>query len=83
VSGNLERPEFGLNLEAENLSLKNFTLPAVKIKADGNLDNLNLRQFEADFKEGQLTVTGRWPGLQGSHLLLTILTARLNLSKLT
>lgn len=59
VSGNFERPEFDLNLEAENLSLKNFTLPAVKIKADGNLDNLNLRQFAANFKEGQLTVTGR------------------------
>jgi len=59
VSGNFERPEFGLNLEAENLSLKNFTLPAAKIKADGNLDNLNLRQFEVNFKEGQLKATGR------------------------
>ena len=59
VSGSLERPEFELDFGAQSLFLKNLSLPAVKIKAGGNLDRLDLQHLAVDFEQGQIRASGR------------------------
>ncbi|MDD8020958.1 MAG: translocation/assembly module TamB domain-containing protein [Acidobacteriota bacterium] len=82
VSGSFSRPELELNLGVENLSLNNLTVPGIKIKADGNLNGVNLRQFEVVFRDGQMTASGRLARNSGRSVSPFSLNGQVELNKI-
>ncbi|HUM78571.1 MAG TPA: translocation/assembly module TamB domain-containing protein [Candidatus Saccharicenans sp.] len=82
VSGTLDRPEFELDLATENLFLKNLSLPAVKIKAGGNLDKLDLKQLTIDFEQGKISASGHLARSSGRPSAPLRLQAQVELNKI-
>lgn len=58
LSGSISRPQFDLVLNGKNLGFRQVNLPALEIKADGNLQNVNLGQLLARFDHGQIRAAG-------------------------
>ncbi|HQH61247.1 MAG TPA: translocation/assembly module TamB domain-containing protein [Candidatus Saccharicenans sp.] len=82
VSGSLDRPEFELDLAVTNVFLKNLSLPAVKVKAGGNLSRLDLQQLAVDFEQGQIRASGRLARSSGRPSAPFSLEARADLNQI-
>lgn len=82
LSGKLNRPQFNLVLNGENLGFRQIGLPVLEIKADGSLQNINLGRLLARFDRGQIEATGSLRQLTAAREMVFKLDGQLEISDL-
>ncbi|MDI6848858.1 MAG: translocation/assembly module TamB domain-containing protein [Candidatus Saccharicenans sp.] len=81
-SGQLNRPQFSLALDGQNLGYGQVGLPYLEIKADGNPEKINLRQLLVTLDHGRITAAGVFQELKASQGTVFRLDGRLDISDL-